>query len=135
MKASIWDIPGVNERMRELHSAGKSFGEIAALLSNEFGVMVTRFACIGRAHRLELPDRPQPIRERWVKPEPVNFPQTELVCESKDLMELGRHDCRWPIAELFDRPPYRFCGRAIWKVSWCKEHYKKVYHPARERWA
>ena len=127
----------ISERLVELHEMGLTFGEIARRLNAEFDAGLTRNSCIGRARRMNLPERPMPVHLRTPKLKP-HIPIAIVMTptdEPKSLLELERNECRFPFGEMFDRPPYLFCGRAIWKVSWCKEHYKKVYHPAREKWA
>ena len=49
---SLWSKEGINERLRELvGKPGWSFADIAAAISKEFRVTVSRNACIGRAGR------------------------------------------------------------------------------------
>ena len=127
-------------RFRELHRRPEaSFASIAAQMSEEFKIELTRNACIGKAHRLDLPRRFQPRLTRKAvakpakkvirmkiyppppeprKPEPFTLLITEL--------ETG--DCRWPSGGPYDRPPFFYCGEpAILGTSWCKKHARKVF--------
>ena len=54
-----WTV-GMLTRMRELHAAGMTFGQIARALNAEFGTAVTRNACVGKGRRLQLPARKAP---------------------------------------------------------------------------
>jgi hypothetical protein len=123
---SPWDIPGINQRLRELHALGLYFSEIAEGLNAEYGTSLTRFACIGRAHRLELPDRSNIV---WRKP---NKPP--ILYDPIPIEQLDRTNCHYPLGEMLDRPPYLYCG---WPArngfSWCAKHYRKVHTPIRSR--
>lgn len=56
---SIWDKPGAIDRLKELHGQKPelSFTQMAAALSGEFDLRITRNSAIGKAKRLGLPDR------------------------------------------------------------------------------
>ena len=51
-----WTV-GMLARLRELHAAGLTFGQICQRLNAEFGTVVTRNACVGKGRRLGLPAR------------------------------------------------------------------------------
>lgn len=52
---SIWNkVPGLLEAFQALHDQGFSHSIIADRLSKQFGVVVSRSACIGRARRMGL---------------------------------------------------------------------------------
>ena len=55
-----WTV-GMLTRLRELHAAGMTFGQIANALNAEFGSAVTRNSCVGKGRRLKLPARKSPI--------------------------------------------------------------------------
>lgn len=120
-----WNIPGIDARLRELHKQGLFFSEIAEGLNAEYGTQLTRDACIGRAHRLELPDRPNIITAHKRKAPPIIY-------DPISIEQLDRSNCHYPLGEMMDRPPYLFCGMpAKDGFSWCAKHYKKVYSGAR----
>ena len=124
-----WNIPGIDARLRELHRQGLFFSEIAQGLNAEYGTELTRYACIGRAHRLDLPNRPNILVERKPKPPPI-------VHDPIPIQQLDRSNCHYPLGEMLDRPPYLYCGMpALEGFSWCAKHYRKVYVPTRSRFA
>jgi GcrA cell cycle regulator len=47
----------VEARFRELWARGDTASQISHVLGNEFGIKLSRNACIGKAHRLALPHR------------------------------------------------------------------------------
>jgi hypothetical protein len=116
-----------------------SFSDIAAAMSQELGVRITKNACIGKARRLGLPMRKTPQRERKrVKPaEPaildtprlavwsVSEPPVRRANGHLTLFELERTSCRYPFG---DRVPYLFCGKPIREAtSYCPFHCGVVY--------
>ncbi len=58
-------------RLRELWDEGHSTAEIGRRLG------FSKNAVVGKAHRLDLPARPSPIRREVIEPEPAGFPRTE----------------------------------------------------------
>lgn len=57
-KPSFWDAPGRIEMLRVLHARGYSLAEIGRRMG------VTKDAVIGKAHRLNLPQRPPPHQRK-----------------------------------------------------------------------
>lgn len=135
---SDWNTPGVTERLKQLHAEGRSFGKIAAALNAEFGLHLSRSACIGRAARLKLPwptRQPKFRKQRSTgpvlpRPKPQPIPeQGEPLYLS--FFELRGSQCRYPFG---NHAPYLFCGRStLFKSSWCAEHHARVSDPARSR--
>lgn len=120
-----WLIPGIKARLRELHpDRTLSFRDIASQLNKEFSTTLTANACIGRAHRLGLPDRPSPIS-------PGRKP---IICDPIPIEQLNSTNCHYAVSKLEDRPPYLYCGMpARQGFAWCAEHYRKVYTAPRAR--
>ena len=129
---SPWGREEICERLRELVVDEKlSFANVAAKLNKEFGISLSRSACIARAHRqgIDIPGERRKFigtRKRTnagaitraliaksvrkepepLPPPPVNDEDIPLE-QRKTLMELTSETCRWPIGEgvgLF------FCG-------------------------
>ena len=50
----------------------------------------------------------------------------------KTLMDLNRHDCRFPVGKIDGK--HAFCCEPITKGSYCAEHYARVWVPARRDW-
>ena len=136
--------PEMIRRFRELHRQPEaSFTSIAAQMSEEFKIELTRNACIGKAHRLDLPRRFQPrltrkavakpakkvIRMKIYPPPPPPPPEPRKPEPFTLLItELETGDCRWPSGGPYDRPPFFYCGEpAILGTSWCKKHARKVF--------
>jgi len=131
------------KRLAELHADDDlPFREIAAQLSAEFDVTLTKNACIGKARRMDLKARPRvnppkPQRKRRApkptlpaEPVPVVLPRWEVALPPAPggkltIYQLERHTCHYPFG---DKPPYSFCGERTAKGSaWCREHFHTVY--------
>jgi GcrA cell cycle regulator len=120
------------------HGEGVPFTELAARLSAQFGVTLTKNACIGRARRMGLPVRGPTNMERTLKqPRPKMIrvprkvdapidPEPEPEVEALpgvSIYQLTGTTCRWPLGSIMDRPPLRYCGcRCDVEVPYCKEH-------------
>ena len=127
MIPSIWTEPVVT-RFRQLLAEGAPYSDCASLLSKEFGIMLTRSACIGRAKRTNTAPSRRKIRMP-AKPPPEKFfrprkpPQRVVDLQARGtvtIMELLPNDCRWPSG---DRSPFMFCGAPqIEGCSYCEAH-------------
>ena len=130
------------DRLTRLQRAGKlSFTEIAKTLSREFGVRLTKNACIGKARRLNLPMR-KPVVVRKPKAEPqvpeiepetvphvrpawtVEPPTLPKASGRITVYQLQCGVCHFPFGE---RPPYAYCGNSAFRGSWCPHHERVVY--------
>lgn len=110
------------KQLKKLWSKGKSTVEIA----KELGI--SKNAVVGKVHRLDLKNRPSPIKKkegirRSVKPKKN---------EKMTLMELRLNSCRWPIGDPKDAN-FHFCGAdtALGK-PYCPEHCKIAYTSLKE---
>jgi GcrA cell cycle regulator len=55
------------------------------------------------------------------------------VTKPKTLLELGPHDCRWPIGEP-RHPDFRFCGaRQAADRPYCELHWSMAFQPPKPR--
>jgi hypothetical protein len=134
---SIWRrTPLLDARFHELLkiSPPLTYTAIAARLSLEFDVHVTKNSCIGHGRRCGVPKR-QPPRSyagrkgRVLKPRAQPYaPKVKLMPRPKPrpkpgtltLMQLEPKDCRWPEG---DRAPFLFCGLPqLEGSSYCPEH-------------
>ena len=107
-------------RLRELHAQEEYFSDIARILSQEFGVELTKNSCIGKGRRLGLtararvlPPLPRKGQNRggprklpavlpgWVV-EPPRLPGGKIT-----IYQLRAGLCHYPFG---DRPPYVYCG-------------------------
>jgi hypothetical protein len=120
-----------------------SFDKIATQMSNAFDVTLTRNACIGKSHRLGLPQRghrtgprkpyPHPkekvIKMKRVKLDaPITLPLTprEPVPFTALIYDLEQGICHWPSGTLYDRPPFFYCGEpAVIGRPYCDAHMKR----------
>ena len=138
----IWDAYRV-ARLRALHAKKHlSFDAIAAQLSAEWGMEVSKNSCIGKARRMGLPKRPPKVfrgdkRKRAVTlvaeapaavaPEPVPcvLPRWKVIDAPPapgghiTLLQLDGNTCRWPHG---DRTPYLFCGAPTAGKTYCAYH-------------
>lgn len=47
--------------------------------------------------------------------------------ESCDIYQLSKHRCRFPLAAMSDRPPYRYCGKPTVPGSpYCQYHTERA---------
>ena len=143
------DFDWTKERMaqlRTLHRNDKlSFDMIAEILSEQFGVELTKNSCIGKARRMGLPERTNRRKRKvfrgdkrrrhitLVTPAPVEAEVVPCVLprwrvmENEAPAELGRltlmqldgNKCHWPYG---DRVPYLFCGAPTAGKTYCAYH-------------
>lgn len=104
MRKAFWN-PRKIEALRQLWAEGKSAGKIAA----RFGT--TKNAVIGKAHRLELPARANPIK----RPPPPPRPKPP------------RRACEWPFGDPGE-PGFNFCGAPVFAhAPYCQEHLLRAH--------
>jgi GcrA cell cycle regulator len=149
--ASPWEMGGqpLVDRLKELHGNPRlSFAKIAAELSGEFKIRVSRNACIGKATRIGLPIRARTHAERGAigharRPKQTgtvkriigNRPERVAVYHEQiglaDVIPLHvsfddlRHgQCRYPYGE----GPFTFCGcEALPSLSYCEPHHRLTH--------
>lgn len=140
------------EMLRAQYDAGTTFKDIADAINARFGTAYTRNAAISRAHRMKLPPRPSPIREKAEEPKPkkvVRKPKfkadpfksrtVKVVSLRKTIVEVAfTGECKWADDEPNDAGQMTFCGnRTAIGSSWCELHHKLVWWtraaPARQR--
>jgi hypothetical protein len=152
----IWTAELV-DRLRQLHSTGLSFSNIAKRLNAEHNLKLTSNAVIGKARRSDLPprlesawkatrpppDAPAKPRRPNTPPRPVarlGPPGGELraidlgppVSKGLTIMQLTSQVCHWPHGA---RPPYTYCGApAHLETAFCRHHYDLVYVKPAKRW-
>jgi GcrA cell cycle regulator len=126
----------ITARFKALHRAGRSFSKIAATLNQEFGLGLTKNACVGRSHRLGLKARPRPVPLQPRKePEPVAAaprlgwtvepPVLPASCGRITIYQLEYGRCHFPFGE---RPPYAYCGNTTArKATYCPHHEGVMY--------
>ena len=138
------------KRMRELHTDGMTFSQIANRLNVEFSAAVTRNACVGKGRRMQLPPRESPIpptpaerrarrrrakAEKRIQPPPPSYappPEPERPpLGALTLVDINWHECHWPFGE---HPHVLYCGKPVFKRSYCLEHFRVGYDKARKEW-
>ncbi len=107
---------------------------------------MSKNAVVGKAHRLQLPPRPSPIRhgksvQRTTRapgapkraPASVSvLPQVRPRAPAPPIA-VGNTACKWPIGHP-DEPHFHFCGeRALLGKPYCLEHYRRAYVAAKPR--
>jgi GcrA cell cycle regulator len=127
--------------LASMNAIGESFSRIAKEISRVCGMVVTRNACIGKARRMNLPQRevkppklprepmpfrpPQPIAQPKPKPEPI-----PLITNPVTIFQLNHKTCRWPLGGFYD-PPDLFCGAPpLNGVSYCASHAARAFTPS-----
>jgi hypothetical protein len=131
MTGHVW-TPGMLIAFRDLYRQRPELplGVIATKMSELFGIEITKNACVGKAHRLDLPQRGHrtgprkphhPKRERKIRMvridapiEPEPEPPAEAVEPGISIYQLTGTTCRWPLGSTMSRPPLRYCG------CWCE---------------
>lgn len=130
-----------------------SAAHIANRLSHKFGVVISRNAILGKAHRLGLPSRREasPSKQRRVPtlrkpPAPrKRIVEPRLTAETivdanipfeqrKTLLELTSKTCRWPVGDPYE-PGFFFCGaKPEEDCVYCAAHKARAYQnpPARK---
>jgi GcrA cell cycle regulator len=123
-----------------------SAAHIANRLSHKFGVVISRNAILGKAHRLGLPSRREasPSKQRRVPtlrkpPAPrKRIVEPRLTAETivdanipfeqrKTLLELTSKTCRWPVGEPGE-PGFFFCGAEPDEdCVYCAAHEVRAY--------
>jgi hypothetical protein len=126
-------------RLRALHANKQmSFDAIAAQLTVEFAMVVSKNACIGKARRMGLPKRPPKVfrgdkRRRAVtlvapvaEAVPCVLPRWKVLDMDRPapgnritLIQLNDNRCHWPHG---DRAPYLFCGAPTAGKTYCAYH-------------
>jgi len=137
----VW-TDDLHRRLAELHANDDlTFRDIAARLSREFNVTLSKNACIGKARRMGLKIRPQvnppkpqrkPPKPPRVTPEvvPVVLPRWEVELPPAPqgkltIYQLDGSTCHYPFGE---RPPYSYCGEpTALNSAWCEGHFRTVY--------
>ena len=140
-----WDADAIG-RLRYLWAEGHSTAEIGRRMN------ISKNAVVGKAHRLDLPARPSPIRRdavRTARPaRPTCPPLAELVPTAPPLVKVptpstsrripttaafkfGNTPCCWPIGEP-SRPSFHFCGAdSVLGKPYCPDHCGLAYRKPR----
>ncbi len=133
--------------LQKLWSDGYSAGRIGQLLG------ITRNAAIGQVHRMRLPKRVNVEKVRaertprkkteppqgYKKPRkihPGTIVDHEIPLEQrKNLFELGRGNCRWPVGNP-GSPEFYFCGAPTKGICpYCGPHwFRAIDHAYMEKW-
>ncbi len=102
----VWSDDTVTQ-LKTLWKKGASAREIAEHFGN-----ISRNAVIGKAHRLGLSHRAQPMKREYI-------PYSHL-----------RHEktCQWPEGDPMDSQSYHICGKQA-KIgkAYCDSHYNRAY--------
>jgi GcrA cell cycle regulator len=151
-----WTVEAI-ERLRALWAEGHSTAEIGRRMG------ISKNAVVGKAHRLNLPARPSPIRrdaagDAAPRPQPVRAPRPTGVVPRLTLPSVvpppapvlaavsprapvvrsfprlsPARACCWPIGEP-GQPGFRFCSaEALGGKPYCPEHAAVAYVKARDR--
>lgn len=114
-----------------------------ALSATEIGrqLGVSKNSAIGRVHRLDLSQRPNPIKrgrgnappkpKRAAKVTLAIAPAAPVVTPSAPIASAGR--CCWPLWNNAERPTHRYCDAAVSRErSYCDTHRAIAYMHAAE---
>jgi GcrA cell cycle regulator len=144
--------PEAIETLRALWAEGLSTAEIGRRMG------VSKNAVVGKAHRLNLPARPSPIRReanlsprpatprpiaarsiaprpvrQTPRPQPAPAPVALRPPAPRHVSRIGTRSCSWPIGEPGTRG-FHFCGcEALPGKPYCAEHAAIAYVKVRDR--
>ena len=107
---------------------------------------MSKNAIVGKAHRLQLPPRPSPIRQGKSTPSAPKAangrkPAAAPVVVMSQVRPrapvshpvVGNAACKWPIGHP-DEPGFHFCSEhALLGKPYCMEHYRRAYVVAKPR--
>lgn len=144
------------QQLTDLWSQGLSAGAIALRMGK------SRNGIIGKAHRLDLPSRPTPIRPAgsgaYPRPRPTDIPKVApLAAGARTLPQpappppapkpppapprTSTRRCCWPIDQVGAEPGtprYRSCDAPVElgaRLAYCPEHYRRAIAPRGEKTA
>jgi hypothetical protein len=125
---SIWeDRPNLEAQLRQLWTEGLSALLIAEALS-ERRAPVTKNMVVGKAHRLKLPGRPNPIKRKQQPTRKSSEPSRPPPVVAVPVVLSQALRCCFPLGEA---RPWRFCDEpATEGRSYCTEHHA-LTHQAR----
>lgn len=138
-----WSEAALND-LRRMHEAGRSFGDIAATLG------CTRNSAIGKARRLELPERRkakpgvrlgrprncimgprQTVNRIAARTNPVPqkppAPVVEIDSRPCTLLDLREDSCRWPLWGKDAKEGFYCGGTALPGLPYCGCHARMAY--------
>lgn len=144
---TVWS-EAVSGRFVELFNRGFSFSVIASRLNAEFNELISRNACIGRAHRMGLtrdgrPPAPRKPRNRRrpdmqhkriflerprrnFKCDPVKLSEVNANARHLSITELEHGQCRYPFGDGL----ITFCGLPAYDGgSYCELHFSVTHKP------
>jgi len=129
---SVWDShPDICNTLADLWSTN-SARQCAEKLGEQFGVVLTRQAVIGKAHRMGLGGTPK-LFLKLIEPvapfvEPI-APEPEMPSLELTLDQLTQDDCRFIAGD--DPREARYCGHPVHKHGFCLHHYHICYQQVR----
>jgi len=138
MSASVWTEDRVR-RLKTLWLEGRS----AEHIGRELACGITRNAVLGKVRRLGLsagraataaPEaKRQAPRAGRTGPPATSVPGAGLPRDEEpvSLLDVGRYQCRWPLADPTSGG-FRLCGARVSRGAYCGRHAAIGYRPARE---
>ncbi|MBQ3695800.1 MAG: global cell cycle regulator GcrA-like protein [Alphaproteobacteria bacterium] len=106
------------KNLKKLWLKGATTAEIAKKLG------LSKNSVIGKVHRLNLENRPSPIKKATV------VKKVKVVAKKPErigIMELKLNTCRWPIGDPTDED-FHFCGKnTVMGKPYCAEHCAMAY--------
>lgn len=127
---SVWTDDRIAELGR-LWKEGLSTAEIGRRLG------ISKNAVVGKAHRLNLPARPSPIRNPPLRMAPRPSPEPEVMPPPPPkvvTIAAGKGpSCQWPHGHP-GQPGFHFCGKpAAAGKPYCSEHVSQAYVTGKSR--
>ncbi len=117
---SVWNEARVSQLV-QLWQAGLSTAEIGRQLG------ISKNAVVGKAHRLDLPARPSPIRNPVPRVRPEVRRPTPTPAEPRLAPLHGGPPCQWPHGHP-GQEGFHFCGQpSLPGKPYCPEHAARAY--------
>ncbi len=112
------------DNLRRLWDEGLTTAEIGKQIG------VSKNSVVGKAHRLELPSRPSPIRRGITRRPAKSVRKTVVKTRSQPrVLPINRTGmcCQWPIGHPGEAD-FHFCGEpAVESKPYCARHYSIAY--------
>lgn len=108
--------------LKDFWSAGKTASEIANALSTKFKRPFNRNGVIGKAHRIGLTKRPNPIKRR----KETSAAEIPVYLEQPITIIPDEKHCHF-VSGDDDKKIY--CSKPATHKAYCEEHYNKMHVP------
>ena len=124
-EGTVWTMEMNSALIGLLEDQSLSYKAVAAAMSAQFGLSITKNACIGKARRLGVAMRDLTQRQPIVGKQPtigvkkvrVDAPIAPKIPHRlkpghMTIYQLREGVCHWPLGPPMQKPPFLYCGEA-----------------------